>query len=163
MTTPGPGPVPRTLTAALTAWAASFAVFAALAAVLTFDYQAVADALAAGMSTRNPTADPTAVDQAAALSMLGVGGVGMLLVLAALFAIARLRPGRARARMWLAVVGALTVVASVTAWNLLSDAGNIAVGLLTWGPLLQAALVVVGTALLFAPSASGWLHRRGTS
>lgn len=159
----GPSAAPRALVAALTAWAASFAVFAAIVGILAVDYQAVADALAAGLSARNPTADPTVVDQAAALSMLGVGGVGMLLVLAALLGIVRLRTGRGRARVWLTIVGALTVVASVTAWNLLSDAGDVALWTLTWAPLLQAALVLVGTALLFAPSVSAWLLRRSTS
>jgi len=144
-------------------WAASFAVFAAVVGVLAVDYQAVADVLAAGLAARNPTADPSAVDLAAALSMLGVGGIGMLLVLAALLAIVRLRTGRALARTWLTIVGALTVVASVTAWSLLSDAGDIALGILAWAPLLQAGLVAVGTALLFAPSVSAWLRHRSTS
>ncbi len=159
----GPGPAPHALTAAFTAWAASFAVFAAVVGVLAVDYGAVTDALAAGLSARNPTADPTAVDQAAALSMLAVGGIGMLLVLAALFALVRLRTGRGRARVWLTLVGALTAIASVTAWNLLADAGDVSFMTLTWAPLLQAALAVAGTALLFAPSVSAWLRHRSIS
>ncbi|CAM3232605.1 membrane protein [Prescottella defluvii] len=155
-----PGRTPPTVTAAVTAWAASFATFAALAAVLAADYDTVVDALSSGLTTRDPTANPDTADQAAGLTVLGVGAVGMLLVLAAVLGIVWLRSGHGRARGWLTAVGALTVVAAVGMWSVLSDAGDVAFGLLTWAPLLQAALVAVGTALLFTSAASAWLGRR---
>ncbi|WFR73570.1 hypothetical protein P9209_08085 [Prescottella defluvii] len=158
-----PGPTPRTLTAAVTAWAASFAVFACLAAALSADYDAVVAALDAALTTGDPTADPTTVDQVSGLIVLGVGCVGLLLVLAGVLGIVRLRSGRGRGRAWLTVVGVLTVAAAMTSWSALSDAGDLVFRTLSWAPPLQAALVVVGTALLFAPSASAWLRRRSIS
>lgn len=157
-----PGPAPRALPAAVTVWGASFAAFAVLAAALAANYDAIVAALGAGLADDDPTADPTTVDQVAGLTVLGVGGVGLLLVLAGVLGIVRLRSGRnTRGRVWLTVVAVLTVVAAVTSWSVLSDAGHLAFGVPAWAPLLQAVLVVVGTGLLFTPSASSWLHRRG--
>ncbi|QBJ95953.1 hypothetical protein ERC79_08195 [Rhodococcus sp. ABRD24] len=158
-----PGPAPRSLTVAITAWAASFAAFASLASALGLGFDTVVDALETSLSTRNPTADPTTVDLVAGLTVLGVGGVGVLLVLAAVLGIVRLRAGHARARVWLTVVGVLTVAAAVGSWSLLSDAGDISFRVLTWAPPLQAALVAAATALLFTPSISEWLGRRTTA
>lgn len=152
-----PGPAPRGLKAAVTAWAASFAVFAALAGALGFEYDAVVDALDSGLAARNPTAESATVDQVAGLTVLGVGGVGLLLVLAAVLGIAHLRTGRGRG--WLTAVGVLTVAAAVISWSVLRDAGDLTFAILTWAPPLQAGLVVVGTALLFTRPASAWLHR----
>ncbi|MFM1726107.1 hypothetical protein ABEU20_004731 [Rhodococcus sp. PAM 2766] len=152
-----PGTAPRTLTAAVTAWALSFAAFAAVAGVLGIHYDAAVEALTSGLSSRNPGNDRSTVHDVAALTVLGVGGAGLLLVLAAVLGIVRLRSGRGR--VWLTVVGALTVVAAVTSWTVLADADDLALHTLTWAPLLQAGLVVVGTALLFTGSASTWLRR----
>lgn len=156
-----PGPVPRTLTAAVTVWAASFAAFAALAAGLAADYDAIVAALAAGLTADDPTTDPSTIDAASGLTVLAVGGVGLLLVLAGVLGLVRLRAGRP-ARVWLTVVAVLTVAAAVTSWSVLSDAHDLAFHVPTWAPWLQAALVVVGTGLLFTGSESGWLRRRGT-
>lgn len=152
-----PGPAPRGLKAAVTAWAASFAVFAGLAGTLGIEYDAVVDALDSGLAARNPTAEPATVDQVAGLTVLGVGGVGLLLVLAAVLGIVHLRTGRGRG--WLTAVGILTVAAAVTSWSVLGDAGDLAFGILIWAPPVQAGLVVVGTVLLFTRPASAWLRR----
>ncbi|RDI26831.1 hypothetical protein DEU38_10866 [Rhodococcus sp. AG1013] len=154
-----PGLAPRSLTAAVTAWALSFAAFAAVAGVLGVYYDSVVDALDTGLASRNPAAESATVDQVSGLTVLGVGGVGLLLVLAAVLGIVRLRSGHGRPRIWLTVVGVLTVAASVASWSVLADAGDLVYGALTWAPLLQAGLVVVGTALLFAPAVSAWLDR----
>lgn len=156
-----PGPVPWTLTAAVTAWGASFAAFAALAAALGADYDTVVAAVGAGLSADDPTADPAVVDQVSGLTVLGVGGIGLLLVLAGVLGLVWLRSGRTRGRLWLTVVAVLTVAAAVTSWSVLSDAGELVFRTPTWAPLLQAVLVVVGTALLFTGSASAWLRHRG--
>lgn len=158
-----PGPTPRTLTAAVAVWAASFAVFACLAAALAADYDAVVAALDAGLTTDDPTADPTTVDQVSGLTVLGVGCIGLLLVLAGVLGIVRLRSGRGRGRAWLTVVGVFTVAAAVTSWSVLSDARDLAFRTPAWAPPLQAALVVAGTALLFTTSGSAWLRRRSIS
>ncbi|ORL33614.1 hypothetical protein A5N78_15360 [Prescottella equi] len=154
-----PGTAPQSLRAAVTTWALSFAAFAILAGALGIEYDAVVDALASGLGSRNPTADPTTVDQVAGLTVLGVGGVGLLLVLAAVLGIVRLRSGRGR--VWLTAVAVLTVAGAVTAWSVLADAGDLTLHALTWAPLLQAGLAAVGTALLYTGAASGWLRQRG--
>lgn len=156
-----PGTAPRSLRAAVTAWALSFAAFTVVAGVLGVHYDTVVDALTAGLASRNPTADDSTIESVAGLTVLGVGGVGLLLVLAALLGILRLRSGRGR--VWLTVVGVLTVAAAATAWSVLTDAGDLALHALTWAPLLQAGLVVAGTALLFTGSASAWLRRRAAA
>lgn len=152
-----PGPAPRGLKAAVTAWAASFAVFAILAGALGIGYDAVVDALDSGLAARNPTAEQATVDQVAGLTVLGVGGAGLLLVLAAVLGLVHLRTGRSRG--WLTAVGVLTVAAAVISWSVLDDAADLAFGILTWAPPLQAGLVVVGTALLYTRPASEWLRR----
>ncbi|PTR23429.1 hypothetical protein C8K36_1099 [Rhodococcus sp. OK519] len=155
-----PGLAPRSLTMAVTAWALSFAAFAAVAGVLGVYYDAVVDALDTGLASRNPAAESATVDQVTGLTVLAVGGAGLLLVLAAVLGIVRLRSGHGRPRTWLTVVGVLTVAAAVISWSVLADAGDLAFATLTWAPLLQAGLVVVGTALLFTKPSSAWLGRR---
>ncbi len=143
-----------------TVWAASFAVFTAQAGVLAVEYETVSDALAAGLTERDPTADHYDASSAADLSMLGVGGVGLLLVLSGLAALIRLRRRSLGARTALTIVGALTVVAALLSWNVLVDARDVALHVFAWAPLLQTGLVIAGTTLLYSPPLSAWLHSR---
>ncbi|MGO4203791.1 hypothetical protein AB4Z09_18965 [Rhodococcus sp. TAF43] len=149
---------PHALAAALAAWTASFVVFVGLLGALALDGR-VRDALESDLADRNPTAAAGDVSGVVSLTVPAVVGIGLLVMLTAVFAILRLRRRRRGGRTGLAVAALPTIVAAVATWNLLSGAWDTSVRALTWAPLLQAGLVVVGTALLFAPAVSAWLDR----
>lgn len=148
------------MTAAIWCWFASFAVLVGIAAATALDLADVRRALEASLAGESPSTSHHDIADAVSLTLLGCAGAAALLLVSALIGLQLLRFRRAAGRIVLSVVGVLSVGAAFAFWSLLADATDATGGVLQWAPTVYVALVVVGAALLYVPTAGSWLRRR---
>lgn len=138
-------------------WILALLVTIATASAIFFDKNAVQDALRRGLSADNPSRSAHAIDNAVNYTLFGLLAGACLLVLINGLCLASTWGGSRRARIVHAIVALLTAGGLVAAWVSLYDARTTAYHLTQWGPIAVAILVIIGTALLFAPPVSRWL------
>lgn len=138
-------------------WFLALLVTIATASAIFFDKNAVQDALRRGLSSDNPSRSAHDIQHAVNYTLFGLLGGACLLVLINGLCLASTWGGNRRARVLHAAVAVVTAGGLVGAWMSLYDARTTAYHLTEWGPIAVAILVIIGTALLFAPPVSKWL------
>ncbi|WP_018177124.1 hypothetical protein [Jongsikchunia kroppenstedtii] len=132
-------------------WVLALLVAVVTASAIFFDKAAVQDALRQGLRSDNPSRSAHTINNAVNYTLFGLLAGACVLTLINGLCLASTWGGNRRARIVHTVVALVTAGGLVGAWLSLHDARATAYHLTEWGPIAVAILVIIGTALLFAP------------
>ncbi|WP_072803682.1 hypothetical protein [Rhodococcoides yunnanense] len=127
------------------AWAGVAVVIVGLAVVVALEYSQVRTTLEASVATNSSGATSSEIAETVTVTLLASGAVAVLLLVLAGLGLSLARTRRVASGTLLLVAGVATIGASILFFSFMSDASEVAGGVLHWGPLAGAGVAAVAT------------------